>query len=96
MEQIMRKDTIKNVIKIVKCLESEEGWTWIRQIARKAGLHHKTVSRLIDLHLNMFLETQEMEPFKLRMVKLKPGTDVNGILRYLSVKEKIESVRKAK
>ena len=90
----MRKDTIKNVIKIVKCLESEGGWTWIRQIARKTGLHHKTVSRLIDNHLNMFFETQGMEPFKLRMVKLKPNTDINGILRYLSVKEKIDNVTK--
>lgn len=90
----MRKDTIKNLIKIVKCLETEEGWTWIRQIARKTGLHHKTVSRLVDIHLKMFLEAQEMEPFKLRMVKLKPSTDVNGILRYLSVKEKIDNVTK--
>ena len=91
----MRKDTIKNVIKIVKCLQSEEGWTWIRDIARKTGIHHKTVSRLIDMHLNMFLETQEMEPFKLRMVRLKSGTDINAILRYLSVKNKIENVRKS-
>lgn len=90
----MRKDTIKNIIKIVKCLESEEGWTWIRDIARKSGVHHKTVSRLIDLHLSMFLETQEMEPFKLRMVKLKSDADMNGILRYLAVKNKIENTRK--
>ncbi|MDD1778008.1 MAG: hypothetical protein LUQ65_07535 [Candidatus Helarchaeota archaeon] len=91
----MRKDTIKNVIKIVKCLEAEEGWTWIREIARKTGIHHKTVCRLIDLHLNMFLETQAMEPFKLRMVRLKPDADINGIMRYLAVKNKIDNVRKS-
>jgi hypothetical protein len=90
----MRKDTIKNIIKIVKCLEAEEGWTWIRDIARKSGIHHKTVSRLIDIHLNMFLETQEMEPFKLRMVRLKSDVDMNGILKYLAVKNKIENARK--
>jgi len=90
----MRKDTIKNIIKIVKCLEAEEGWTWIRDIARKSGIHHKTVSRLIDRHIHMFLETQEMEPFKLRMVRLKQDADMNNILRYLAVKNKIENARK--
>jgi hypothetical protein len=94
VEQFMRKDTIKNLVKIVRSLEEEEGWTWIRQISRKTGLHHKTVSRLIDHHLNIFLETQEMEPFKLRMVRLKPDTDIKSILRYLSVREKIENTRK--
>lgn len=78
----------------MKYLETEQGWTWIREIARKTGLHHKTVSRLIDLHLGMFLDTQEMEPFRLRMVKLKPDASVNGILRYLSVRDKLDNVRK--
>ncbi len=90
----MRKDTIKNVIKIVKCLEESKDWIWYREIERRTGIHHKTVSRLIDMHLSMFLETQEMEPFKLRMVRLKPNTDVNVVLRYLAVKNKIETVRK--
>ena len=92
----MRVDTIKNVIKIVKCLEGEEGWTWIRDVSRKTGIHHKTVSRLIDLHLSMFLEAQEMEPFKLRMIRLKSNTDANAVLRYLAVKNKIENARKSK
>lgn len=91
----MRKDTIKNVIKIVKRLEAEESWTWVRDISRKTGIHHKTVSRLIDRHLNMFLETQEMAPFKLRMVRLKVDADMNSILRYLAVKHKIDNIRKS-
>ena len=92
----MRKDSIENVIKIVKCLEAEDGWTWIRDISRKTGVHHKTVSRLIDMHLTMFLETQEMPPFKLRMVRLKAESNMNAILKYLAVKKKIENVRKLK
>jgi hypothetical protein len=91
----MRKDTIKNIIKIVKCLEGENRWMWIREISRIAGIHHKTVSRLIDRHLSMFLETQTMEPFNLRMVRLKPDADMNGILRYLSVRNKIDTARKS-
>lgn len=86
----MRKDTIKNVIKIVNCLkQSEEGWLWVREIARRTDLHHKTVSRLIENHLTMFIDVQKFEPFNVEMIRLKPGTDVNGIYRFLSVMEKI-------
>jgi hypothetical protein len=42
----------------------------------------------------MFLDVQTMEPFNVKMVRLKPGTDINGIFRYLIVKEKLESVKK--
>jgi len=87
----IRKDTAENLIKIVKCLkQAEEGWMWIRQISRRTGLHHKTVSRLIDRHLNMFIEVQTMEPFNIRMLRLKPNADLNSIFRFLVVKEKIE------
>lgn len=88
----MRKDTVTNLIKIVNCLKrAEEGWLWVREISRRVGLHHKTVSRLIDKHLSMFIEVQTMEPFNLRMIKLKPNTDLNSIFRFLAVKEKIET-----
>ena len=88
----MRADTAKNVIKIVKCLkQAEEGWLWIREISRRTHLHHKTVSRLIDKHLAMFIETQRLEPFNVEMIRLKPGTDVNGIFRFLSVMERLNT-----
>ncbi len=91
----MRKDTVENVIKIVKCLkQSEEGWLWIREIARRTNLHHKTVSRLVDNHLTMFVDVQRLEPFNVEMIRLKPGTDVNGIFRFLSVMDKINTVDK--
>lgn len=37
----------------------------------------------------MFVEEQRMEPFNVRMIKLKPNTDVKGIFRFLAVKEKL-------
>ncbi|HLC39327.1 MAG TPA: hypothetical protein VJJ76_00400 [archaeon] len=86
----MRKDTVRNLVKIVQCLKNaEEGWLWGREIGRRTNLHHKTVARLIDKHLGMFVDRQSMEPFNVEMIKLKPGTDVNGIFRYLSVMEKL-------
>ena len=87
----MRKDTAMNLVKIIKCLkEAEEGWLWVREVSRRTGLHHKTVSRLIDKHLNVFIEAQTMEPFNIRMIKLKPNTDLNSIFKFLAIKEKIE------
>ena len=86
----MRKDTAENIIKIVKCLkESEEGWLWIREISRRTEMHHKTVARLISNHLSMFIEIQNVEPFNLKMIKLKPKTDINGIFKFLAIMEKI-------
>lgn len=91
----MRKDTVENIIKIVKCLkEAEGGWLWYRECARRCNLDHKTVSRLINSHLAMFVDIQNMEPFNVRMVRLKPNTDINGILRFLAVKERIENTSK--
>ena len=93
----MRKDAAENVIKIVRCLkQAEGGWLWIREISRRCNLHHKTVSRLIDKHLSMFVETQPMEPFNVHMIRLKPETDLDGIFRFLTVKEKLENKTKRK
>lgn len=93
----VRKDAAENVIKIVRCLkQAEGGWLWVREIARRTHLHHKTVSRLIDKHLSMFVETQTMEPFNVHMIRLKPGTDINSIFRFLAVKDKIDDKTKRK
>lgn len=93
----MREDAAENIIKIVRCLKKAEGgWLWVREIARRTDLHHKTVSRLIDKYLTMFVETQAMEPFNVHMIRLKPGTDVNGIFRFLAIKDKIDEKTKRK
>ena len=86
----MRKDAIENIIKIVKCLKNaEEGWLWLTEIGKRTGLNRKTVTRLIDKHLTLFVDQQNMEPLNIRMVRLKPGIDINAIFRHLSVMEKI-------
>jgi len=86
----MRKDTIENIVKIVQCLKQADSWLWYREISRRCKIHHKTVSRLIDRHLSMFVEYQNLEPFNIRMIRLKPGTDINGVFKYLSVMKKIK------
>lgn len=88
----MRKDTAENIIKIVNCLEKAEGgWLWVREIARRCDLHHKTVSRLVSNHLSIFVDEQEFEPFNVRMIRLKPNTDQEKIFHFLAIKERIDN-----
>ena len=85
----MRKDTIRNIFKIVGCISKANNWIWYREISRQTGLHHKTVARLVEKYLQMFIETQSMDPFKVKMVRMKPGVDLDKVARFLSVKEKL-------
>jgi hypothetical protein len=85
-----QKNTLKNIIKIVKCLEeSKNDWIWLTAISKRVKLHRTTVSRLIDKHLALFVEQNTVEPFNIRMIKLKPDANLQTILRFISVKEKI-------
>jgi hypothetical protein len=87
----MRKDTLKNTIKIVSCLEKAgNDWLWIREVARACRLGPATVSRLLSSHLSTFVESRvEERPVRIHMIRLKPGIDSKGVLRFLAVKEKL-------
>jgi hypothetical protein len=86
----MRRDLRENIARIVRCLQDAGGWLWFREIARRTGLHHKTVSRLIDKHLSPFVEEQVFEALKLRMVRLKPEVYLNGVLKFIRIKERLK------
>ena len=87
----LRKDTIQNLIKIINCLKKAENqWLWHRQIGRLCQIHHKTVSRLLSNHLSIFIEEQSFEPFRVKMVRLKPDSEIDSIMRFLKIKEKID------
>ena len=86
----MQKNTLKNIITIANCLkQAENGWLWPTEIANRTGLHRKTVTRLIEVHLLNFVDEQKLLPSNIRMFKLKPAADMTSILKFLSVKEKI-------
>lgn len=93
----MRKSTLIHLIKIVKCLEQTEGsWLWPTEIAKRCDIHRTTVVRLIGSRLSNFVQEESVGPTNLRMFRLKPGIDLNGILKFLSVKEKIDNVTRTK
>jgi len=87
----LRKDTTENLIKILSCLQRAEGqWLWYRQIGRICKIHHKTVSRLLANHLSIFIDEQSLEPFRIKMVRLKPESNVDAIVKFLRIKEMVE------
>ncbi len=86
----MKKVVLENVIKIANCLkQAENGWLWPTEIANRTGIHRKTVTRLIEQHLSNFVEENKLDPSNIRMFKLKDDANLTGILRFMSVKEKI-------
>ena len=93
----MEERLLEKLIKVLKAVEQagNEG-IWLTQIGKLAGMHRTTVGRLIERHLSEFVTVDMVPPFNLKIVRLKPGRDLKGILRYLKVKQKIESVRNLK
>ena len=87
----VRKDTVKNIIKIVSCLEKAgNDWLWVREVARICKLGPATVSRLLNSHLSAFIESRvEERPIKIHLIRLKTGVDAKGVFRFLAVKEKL-------
>lgn len=93
----MQKNTIQHVILIANCLkQAENGWLWPTEIAKRTNIHRTTVVRLIEKYLLKFVDEQKLDPSNIRMFKLKPDADLTTILRFLSVKEKIDRVVKGR
>ncbi|MEM0480595.1 MAG: hypothetical protein QXQ14_00170 [Candidatus Aenigmatarchaeota archaeon] len=82
----MRKDEALNVAKIFKVLKEARGWIWIREIARRANLNHKTVSRLLSKYFLPFVEIQQL-PFRLKLVKLREDIDFKKFMNYWKIKK---------
>ncbi len=88
----MRKNTIENVIKIANCLnKTENGWLWPTEISKRINLHRKTITRLIEKYLSNFIEEETLRPSNIRMFKLKKGTEINSILKFMLMQEKINN-----
>lgn len=93
----MDKKILEKAIKILKAVEEAgKDGIWLTEIGKLVNMHRTTVARMIDRHLAEFVTQDIVPPFNLRMIRLKPDRDLIGIIRYLKVKEKIESVRNSK
>jgi len=69
----MRQETIKKIGKILIVLKESGDWIHLREISRRTGIHHQTVSEILDKYLNQFILTQNLNEYglKLKLVKLK-------------------------
>ncbi|MBU5689685.1 MAG: helix-turn-helix domain-containing protein [Candidatus Aenigmatarchaeota archaeon] len=89
----IRQDTIKKIGKILFVLKESEDWLHLREIGRRTGIHHQTVSEILDKYLNQFILTQNLNDYglKLKLVKLKDKkVDLKGVLTYLKYMKKIQ------
>lgn len=89
----MRKDLAENIAKIYKCLAETTDWLWIREIARRTGLNHKTVSRLLDKYFSHFIDERYMEqPFKVRLVRLRENVTLENIMTLATIRDKLKEI----
>jgi len=89
----MRQETIKKIGKILFVLKETQDWLHLREISRRTGIHHQTVSEILDKYLNQFILTQNLNEYglKLKLVKLKnKNVDLKGVLAYLKYMKKIK------
>ncbi|MBU5682738.1 MAG: hypothetical protein QXW04_01860 [Candidatus Aenigmatarchaeota archaeon] len=86
-EEKKRSDELENVLKILIVLKKLNGWIWIREIARRVNLHHKTVSRILDKYFRPFIEEQRILPFRARLVRLKDNIDEEKFIAYWKIKK---------
>jgi DNA-binding IclR family transcriptional regulator len=90
----MREDTIKKIGKILLVLKESEDWLHLREISRRTGIHHQTVSEILDKYLNQFILTQNLNEYglKLKLVKIKDKkVDLKGVITYLKYMKKVNS-----
>lgn len=93
--KLMRKDRVKNVIRIVKFIQENPN-THLREISRELGLNPATVHRILK-EIEEFLVMEavdskvEMElPNLPVLIRLKEGVTPEGIIRFLKIKDKIK------
>lgn len=86
-EEKKRSDELENVLKILIVLKKLNGWIWIREIARRVNLHHKTVSRILDKYFRPFIEEQRILPFRARLIRLKDNIDEEKFIAFWKIKK---------
>lgn len=68
--------------RVLRCLAKAEGSLWVREISRRTGIAHTTVSNVLDdlyiagltIDQNLFHETKGK--LRIRLVRLKPGVGI--------------------
>lgn len=89
----MRESTIKKIGKILFVLKETEDWLHLREISRRTGIHHQTVSEILDKYLSQFILVQNLNDYglKAKLVKIKDRkVDLKGVLKYLKYMKKLE------
>lgn len=89
----MRESTIKKIGKILFVLKETEDWIHLREISRRTGIHHQTISEILDKYLNQFILVQNLNDygFRAKLVKIKnKKVNLKGVLNYLKYMKKLK------
>jgi DNA-binding Lrp family transcriptional regulator len=94
-----KENKVKSILRIVKFLEENPN-SHLREIARALNLNPAIVHRCLK-EINDFITVEpiirssaDSFPNLPVMIRLKEGVTVEGILRFLKIKEKIERFKK--
>lgn len=79
----MRRKKIELRTAVLKCLNEAEGALWVREIGRRTGIAHTTVSNILDnlytagLIIDHDLARDTKGKLKIRLVRLKDDVKLN-------------------
>ena len=93
----MRKDRLRNIVRVVRFIQENPN-TYLREIARELNLNPATVHRILK-EIEEFLETEAVDgkvnlelPNLPVLLRLKKNVTVEGIIKYLKVKERLKGI----
>ena len=75
--------------KLVAELRANPGGLWVREIARRTGIHMETARRLIDRHPQVFREYADFTAYRinLKIIKLADARiDENNFMKFIAIK----------
>ena len=89
MEGKLSENHFQNMRKLVAELRANPGGLWVREIARRTGIHMETARRLIDRHPQVFREYADFTAYRinLKIIKLTDARiDENNFMKFIATR----------
>ncbi|MEA3343361.1 MAG: hypothetical protein U9Q92_04285 [archaeon] len=67
MERKISKEQVRNIRKMIVELRTNPGGLWVREIARRCGIHMETARRIIERHPQIFREYADFTAYRINL-----------------------------
>ncbi len=67
MERKISSDQVKNIRKMIVELRNNPGGLWVREIARRCGIHMETARRIIERHPLIFRKYADFTAYRINL-----------------------------